>query len=67
MLAQLELVGTLKNEVAIYLIENEDEVSSDKAIRKIHEILNQKSKEQMQYSFRLKFLPFSLNSSLSSS
>ena len=52
MLAQLELVGTWKNEDAIYLIENEDEVSSDKAIRKIHKILNHKSKEQMLYAYR---------------
>ena len=52
MLAKLELVGTWKNEDAIYLIENEDEVSSDKAIRKIHKILNHKSKEQMHYAYR---------------
>ena len=52
LLAQLELVGTWKNEDAIYLIENEDEVSSDKAIRKIHKILNHKSKEQMHYAYR---------------
>ena len=31
---------------------NEDELKSDKAIRKIHKILNHKSKEQMHYAFR---------------
>ena len=30
----------------------EDDVSSEKAIWKIHKILNHKSKEQMHYAFR---------------
>ena len=30
----------------------EDKVKSDKVIKKIHKILNHKSKEQMQYAFR---------------
>ena len=34
------------------MIENEDEVNSDKAIRKSPKILNHKSKEQMHYAFR---------------
>ena len=34
------------------MVENEDEVCSDKAIRKIHKILNHKSKEQMHYAYR---------------
>ena len=52
LLAQLEVVGTWKNKDAIYLVDNEDDVSSDKAIWKIHKILNHKSKEQMHYVFR---------------
>ena len=52
MLVQLELVGTWKNKDAIYLVENEDDVSSDKTIQKIHKILNHKSKEQMHYAYR---------------
>ena len=52
MLAQLELVGKWEDKDAIYLVENEDEVNSDKAIWKIHKILNHKSKEQMHYAFR---------------
>ena len=52
MLAQLELVGLWGNKHAIYLVENEDDVSSNKAIRKIHKILNCKSKEQMHYAYR---------------
>ena len=34
------------------MVENEDEVNSDKAIQKIHKILNHKSKEQMHYAYR---------------
>ena len=34
------------------MIEDEEEVSSDKAIRKFHKILNHKSKEQMHYAYR---------------
>ena len=52
LLAQLELVGTWEDKDAIYLVENEDEVNSDKAIGKIHKILNHNSKEQMHYAFR---------------
>ena len=52
LLAQLQLVGTWKNKDAIYLVENEDDVSSDKTIQKIHKILNHKSKEQMHYAYR---------------
>ena len=52
MIAQLELVGKWEDKDAIYLVENEDEVKSDKAIKKIHKILNHNSKEQMHYAFR---------------
>ena len=34
------------------MVDNEDDVSSDKAMRKIHKILNHKSKEQMHYAYR---------------
>ena len=33
------------------MVENDDEVNSDKALWKIHKILNHKSKEQMHYAF----------------
>ena len=52
LIAQLELVGKWEDKDAIYLVENEDEVKSDKAIKKINKILNHKSKEQMHYAFR---------------
>ena len=34
------------------MVENEDEVNSEKVIRKINKILNHKSKELMHYEFR---------------
>ena len=52
LIAQLELVGKWEDKDAIYLVENENEVDSEKAIRKIYKILNHKSKEQMHYAFR---------------
>ena len=52
LLAQLDLVGKWEYKDAIYLVDNKDEVNSDKAIQKIHKILNPKSKEQMNYAFR---------------
>ena len=52
LIAQLELVGKWEDKDVIYLVEKEYEVKSDKAIKKIHKILNHKSKEQMQYAFR---------------
>ena len=48
----LELDTKWEDKDAIYLVEKEDEVKSDKVIKKIHRILNHKSKEQMQYAFR---------------
>ena len=52
LLAQLELVGKWEDKDAIYLVENEDEVNSDKTMQKINKILNHKSEEQMHYAFR---------------
>ena len=52
LIAQLELVGKWEDKDAIYLVEKEDEVKSDKAIKKIHKTLNHKSKEQMIYAYR---------------
>ena len=52
LLARLELVGTWKDDEALYLVEKEDDVSSDGAVKKIHKILNHKSKEQMYYAYR---------------
>ena len=40
LLAQLELVGIWEDKDAIYLVETEDDLSSDKTIWKIHKILN---------------------------
>ena len=34
------------------MVENEDDISCDRAIRKINKILNQKSKEQMHFAYR---------------
>ena len=34
LLAQLDIIGIWKNKDAIYLVDNEDDVSIDKAIRK---------------------------------
>ena len=48
----LELVGKWKNSDAIYLVEKEDDVRSDQAVKKIHKALNHKSKEQMIYAYR---------------
>ena len=48
----LELVGKWEDSDAIYLVEKEDDVKSDQAIKKIHKTLNHKSKEQMMYAYR---------------
>ena len=40
------------NDEAVYLVENEEDVSTENAVRKIHKILNHKSKEQMYYAYR---------------
>ena len=36
----------------MYLVEKEDNVTSDGAVKKIHKILNDKSKEKMYYAYR---------------
>ena len=51
-MAKLELVGTWKEDDAVNLVEREVDVSSDGAVKKIHKILNHKSKEQMYYAYR---------------
>ena len=48
----LELVGGWENSDAIYLVEKEDDVKSEKAIRKIHKTLNHKGKEKLIYAYR---------------
>ena len=48
----LELVGKWEDSEAIYLVEKEDDVKSEKAIKKIHKTLNHKSKEQIIYAYR---------------
>ena len=52
LIAKLELVGTWKEDDVVYLVEKEVDVSSDGAVKKIHKILNHKSKEQMYYAYR---------------
>ena len=49
-MAKLELVGTWKDDDAVYLVEKEVDVSSDGAVKKINKILNHKSKEQVYYA-----------------
>ena len=53
MVVNLELVGKREDSDAIYLVEKEDDVKSDQAIKKIHKTLNHKSKEQMIYAYRI--------------
>ena len=45
LIAQLELVGKWKDIFAIHLVEKENEVKSDTAIKRINKILNHRSKE----------------------
>ena len=51
-MAKLELVGTWKNDEALYLVEKEGDIISDGAVKKIHKKLNHKSKEQMYHAYR---------------
>ena len=47
-LAKLEMVGRWDDNEAVYIVqEKEDAVSKENAVRKVHKILNHKSKEQM--------------------
>ena len=48
----LELVGKWEDSDAIYLVEKEGDVMSDQAIKKIHKVLNHKSKEQMICTYK---------------
>ena len=52
MLAKLELVGKWNNDDVVYLVEKEEDISSFKAVKKIHKILNHKKKDQMYYAYR---------------
>ena len=52
-LAKLEIVGRWDDNEAVYIVqEEEDAVSNENAMRKVHKILNHKSKEQMYYAYR---------------
>ena len=51
-LVNLELFGKWKDSDRIYLVEKEDDVRSDQAIKNIYKILNYNSKEQMIYAYR---------------
>ena len=44
-LVKLELVGTWKNDEAVFLVKNEEDVNREAAVNKIHKILKHKSKE----------------------
>ena len=48
----LDLVGEWENNEAIYLVEKEDDVKREKAIKKIQKTLNHKGKEQLIYAYR---------------
>ena len=51
MLVSLEKVGAWTDEDSIYLIKNDNDVTSKKAITKIHKILNHKKVEQMNFAY----------------
>ena len=51
LLANLELVSKWNNDEAVYLVKTEKEVTSFKAVKKIHKVLNHKKKEQMYYAY----------------
>ena len=46
------MVGTWKDDEAIFLVKNEEDVTGENVVKKIHKILNHKSKEQMYYAYR---------------
>ena len=53
-LATLVMVGRWDDNEAVYIVqEEEDSVSNENAIRKVHKILNHKSKGQMYYANRI--------------
>ena len=52
-LAELEIVERWDNNKAVFIQqEEEDAVSNEIAVRKVHKILNHKSKEQIYYAYR---------------
>ena len=51
-LVMLELVCTWKNDEAVFLVKNEEDVTGGNTVKKIHKILNHKSKEPMYYAYR---------------
>ena len=52
-LAKLEMVCRWDDNEAVHILqEEEDALSNENAIRKVHKILNHKSKEQMYYAHR---------------
>ena len=40
------------NDDTIHLVQNEEDVTGENTVRKIHKILNHNSKEQMYYAYR---------------
>ena len=52
LLAKLELVGKWRDEDAVFLVKEEKDVKSLKAVKKIHKVLNHKQKEQMYFAYR---------------
>ena len=49
----LEFVGKWEDSDAIYLLEKEDDVRSDQAIKNIYKTLNHKSKEQIISAYKI--------------
>ena len=52
LLVKLELVGRWKDEDAVFLVKEEENLKTLKAVTKIHKVLNHKQKEQMLFAFR---------------
>ena len=52
LIIKLELVGKWRDEDAVFLVQEEDDVKTLKAVTKIHKVLNHKQKDQMLYAFR---------------
>ena len=52
MLVKLELVGKWKDKDAVFLVKEEKDLKSLKAVTKIHKVLNYKQREQMFFTFR---------------
>ena len=52
LLVKLELVGKWRDDDAVFLVQEEDDLKTIKAVTKIHKVLNHKTKEQMLYAFR---------------